>query len=183
MKTILFVCTGNTCRSSMAQGILLKLFKDAGEKTEGIKVISAGTSAVKGQRASKNAILVMQEKDIDIKGHEATPLTRELVDEADLILAMTQSHKFRVMQMSKDAHNKTYTLKEYVVRSTDVGELTSDIVRFSGTASTNDRWISPDISDPFGQPLGLYRACANEIEEDLKIILKKLLEGMEDWEV
>jgi|GEM_PF-666524 len=166
----------------MAEALMLNLLKEVGEKTEGIKIISAGTSAVKGQRASKNAILVMREKDIDINGHEAMPLTRELVDEADLILVMTQSHKFWVMQMSKDAHNKTYTLKEYAVRSrsTDVGELAGDIVRSSGRECPHDRLASLDISDPFGLDLGSYRECAKEIEEELRIILRKLLEDMKD---
>ncbi|QEK13236.1 low molecular weight protein arginine phosphatase [Crassaminicella thermophila] len=150
MKTILFVCTGNTCRSSMAEGMFKKMLKEAGEKTKGIKVISAGTATMKGLKASKNAIEVMKEKGIDLNTHEATPITRELIEEADLILTMTRNHKNQILQIAPNAKEKVYTLKEYA------GEL-------------------GDILDPFGQSVCVYRECAKEIEEGLKVLVKKII--------
>lgn len=150
MKTILFVCTGNTCRSSMAEGMFKKMLKEAAQKKEGVRVISAGTATMKGLKASENAIRVMEEKGIDLTYHAATPITKDLIEEADLILTMTKNHKQQVLQMVPTAKEKVYTLKEY---AGDTG----------------------DILDPFGQSVCVYRDCAKEIEEGLKVLVQKIL--------
>ena len=88
---ILFVCTGNTCRSSMAEGILKFLLKE--NNIENINVSSAGLSAFEGQRANEKAIDVLINKGIDIKTHRSRQLTEEIIKTSDLILTMTDSHK------------------------------------------------------------------------------------------
>jgi len=112
VKTILFVCTGNTCRSSMAAGIARKLLTDAGHSD--IRVLSAGTAAVPGAPASPEAVEAMSEEAVDISGHRATPLTPELIREADLILTMTAGHKRYVLGLVPEAKNKVHVLKEFV---------------------------------------------------------------------
>ncbi|MCT4619005.1 MAG: low molecular weight protein arginine phosphatase [Marinisporobacter sp.] len=150
MKTILFVCTGNTCRSSMAEGLFKKMLEDLGEKTKGIKVISAGTAAIGGQQASKNAVRAMEEKGIDLKDHRATFITKELTQEADLILTMTRNHKNQLLYMEPKAKEKIYTLKEYT----------------GGDG---------DIVDPYGQSIDVYKECSKEIEESLKVLIEKII--------
>ena len=102
---ILFVCTGNTCRSPMAQVMAAQLF---GEE---VTVISAGVMAEPNSGASANAVAVMKERQIGLTGHKAQLLTEALLESADLVLTMTTSHKAAICQGS--AVDKVYTLGEY----------------------------------------------------------------------
>lgn len=165
MKTILFVCTGNTCRSSMAEGLFKYMLENKKDRVEDIKVISAGTSAWAGQNASPQAVEVLKEKGIDLRSHRSTLLTPELIQEADLILTMTYNHKAVVLHMCPEAEDKVFTLKEYV--SLQEGKL--------HRVDSNSEGISYDIKDPFGQSTEVYRQSAEEIEECLKILLEKIL--------
>lgn len=90
---ILFVCTGNTCRSPMAEGLAKVIF---GEEKE---IISAGLAAGEGMAASAQAITVMNEMSIDIIGHRSRMITEELVDWADWVIPMTQAHERRLNQL------------------------------------------------------------------------------------
>ncbi len=105
MKKILFVCTGNTCRSPMAQEIFNSLARKEGL---GLEAYSAGIAAFSGQEASKNSQLAMEELGLDIAGHRAKKVAS--LEEYDLVLTMSNSHK-RALGSSP----KVYGLKEYVV--------------------------------------------------------------------
>ncbi|WEG13103.1 low molecular weight protein arginine phosphatase [Pullulanibacillus sp. KACC 23026] len=107
-ERILFVCTGNTCRSPMAETILNHHGKDRAEAK------SAGLFANKGQGANPLAVKALEKLGIPMGEHHSQPLTGELVDWATLILTMTQNHKQSLIMDYPEAIDKTYTLKEYV---------------------------------------------------------------------
>lgn len=156
MKRILFVCTGNTCRSSMAEGIMRDLLEKEG-LTDKYTAGSAGTSAFPGMPASHNAVEALSHMGIDLTRHSSSLVNNESIDSADIILAMTASHKQRLLQLRPDAAHKVFTLAEYCG------------ARGSG-----------DINDPFGGDLDTYINCRDEIRRHLEILIKKLKEKGED---
>lgn len=130
--TILLVCTGNLCRSPMAVGLWREKLRREGMGDK-YQVRSAGIWAAEGLPAAAYAIQVMAERGIDISHHRGHNLTLEDVEEADLILTMTKSHKEIITNQYPQAAGKTYLLSEMVGRKYD-------------------------ISDPYGSSLALYRS-------------------------
>lgn len=152
LKSVLFVCTGNTCRSTMAEGLFKDMLKKKGPLDEDIKVQSAGVFALEGDSASKGAVEVMAELGIDVRDHRAQRLTPSMIREADIIFAMTKNHRDAVLSIDPSAADKTYTLAEYGAK------FDRDL---KGT----------DIGDPYGQPVEIYRQSAQDIKEILKVII------------
>lgn len=133
---ILFVCTGNTCRSPMAEGILRSIAENKGLN---IEVKSAGISVFDGDNASINSIEAMKKIGIDISDHEASQLHIGLIEDADLILTMGDSHKCFIISNFPASAGKVYTLMEYAYNK------------------------GKDVSDPFGGSLKLYENIRDEI--------------------
>lgn len=189
MKHILFVCTGNTCRSPMAEGLMRKLAAERGIEVE---VRSAGVAATTGMPISHHAEAVL--RDHDVRGPEhSTQLNADLIGWADLVLTLTRGHKQHVIQVFPDSVHKTYTLKEYVEDDeqvmNDLQELDSlfatlEMKRALGqeiSADERERAIeirqripSFDISDPFGGSRDDYNVAAAEIRTALDRLLDKL---------
>lgn len=113
MKKILFVCTGNTCRSSMAGSIARDLLQKKGWSKEQVMVLSAGLAAVPGAPATPEAVKALEEQGLDLTEHRARGLTPELVEEASLILTMTREHKRRLFSWFPQHQHKIFTLGEY----------------------------------------------------------------------
>ena len=145
---ILFVCTGNTCRSPMAEAIARRILADAGK--ENVVVESAGTNAWDGAPASDEALLVGVERNLDLSGHRSRRLTREMIEAADLVLVMSSEHLARVRELDSTAN--AYLLAGY-------------------GSNESSRHA---ISDPFGGNLDDYRATADELERQLKEILGRI---------
>jgi protein-tyrosine-phosphatase len=144
VKHILFVCTGNTCRSPMAEAILKN------KNIDGIEVKSAGIYADYGSDASVNAKKVLESNNI-IHQHQSSPLTKDHLDWADLILTMTGSHKSAILQQYPETAVKVYTLKE-----------------FSGEGA------GIDVTDPFGGSVGTYQGTYQELEQLIEKVIEKI---------
>lgn len=172
MPVVLFVCTGNTCRSAMAEGLARKIAVDRGWELE---VFSAGLAAWPGAPATEEAIRAAAELGADIKEHRARHLEPELVEKADLILTMTAAHKKAVMDRFPAAREKTFTLMEYVAEPS--AEESPEEERTGGT------WSSPpgDIPDPVGGPLEVYRTCAARLKDLVERALDKFMQHKQDF--
>lgn len=113
---ILFVCTGNTCRSPMAAALFNKI---ASEKNLDVRIESAGIFANDGEGASNEAIIAMKKYDIDLLPHHSQSINSELLEKSDLILTMTAAHK---MVLGPSAPDKTYTLCEFAGIDGDIDD-------------------------------------------------------------
>ena len=135
---ILLVCTGNICRSPLAEALLRRDLTARGFPE--IEVGSAGTGAWDGAPASEGAYLVGLERGLDLSGHRARLLTRELVEGADLVLTMARHHRARVEELGGEG--RVFVLGEYAGRDGEDAE----------------------VSDPFGGDLDVYRDTCAELE-------------------
>src|SRR5438093_6133652 len=147
MKTILFVCTGNICRSPMAEG----LFRHAVKGRNDFRVVSAGVGAVDGLPPSEHAVRALKELGIDISKQRSHMLTADLIQQADYIFGMTHSHVDAITMLYPHAAEKTFLLREF--------DETLDV-------------FEKDISDPIGGSYEVYLDCRDQIEQGIASMLK-----------
>lgn len=150
---LMFVCTGNICRSAMADWMMKDKIKKNNIKN--IEVFSSGIYAQNGDTPTYEAIETMKENNIDLRQHRATNTINSNINEMDLILGMTQSHKNELIYLYPNLKDKIFTLKEYVNYQKE------------GNNNIN-------IKDPWGFDIETYRACCAEIEECLNLLITKI---------
>jgi protein-tyrosine-phosphatase len=150
MKKLIFVCTGNTCRSPMAEGLLRDLLPAASDW----EISSAGVCAANGWPPSDYAIEALSEKGINIAKITSRTLTPELIEEADLLVTMTEGHRQAVLTAVPESDGKVFLLKSFGVAQ-----------------------CAADIDDPVGGPLHLYCRVRDEIEAALPDLILYMMEG------
>jgi low molecular weight protein-tyrosine phosphatase len=177
MASILVVCTGNVCRSPMAEGFLrAALARRLGGAAPNVS--SAGTAGWEGSGAMPEAVRAVSERGLDIGAHTARRLLPGMAESADLVVCMAAEHRDLVGRLSPPAADQTFTLKELVRlldelpalggdRGGDTGDWTERAAAaaalrgggFEGNA------LDEDVVDPLGMPYESYRAVAWELEE------------------
>lgn len=149
MKTILFVCTANICRSPMAAAIMRHRVAELGLADQ-VRVLSAGVYAEEGYGASSHAITTLGRRGIDLHEHRSRPMTAQLLAEADIVLVMEEAHRRSLFYLAPQHLAKVFLLSEMA------GEY-------------------DDIADPYGGPLEGYNQTANLLEALIEAGLPKIM--------
>ncbi len=148
MKHILFVCTGNSCRSVMAEGMFRKMVAD---RPDDFSVISAGISAIEGFPATQETVNVLKEEGVDVSDHRSQRLTHEMIQTADWIFVMERLHKEAVLRMAPEAKEKISLLTDFAVEQGH-----------------------KDIPDPIRMSAHFYKNVLTTISDCLKKIMEVL---------
>lgn len=150
MKSVIFICTGNICRSPMAHWYMQKKIDDM-NKSEEYLISSCGTNTYGGERATQNAIQAIAKYGVNMENHRSTNISDLDLSTYDLIICMTENHKDMVLFKYPNIKEKIFTLKEYVY---------------------NDP-IYTDIDDPWGYDISVYNSCAKEIVDCVDKLIEK----------
>lgn len=145
---ILILCTGNICRSPMAEGLLKHALQGQPEPLKSLKVISAGVSARNGTPVSENSVTALKKTGIDIARHCSRPVTQEMLDKALVVFGMTESHRTLIQLKAQPVPQHLYLFREFLPKNAD-----------------------HEIGDPYGGPLKLYEACRDELVEAVPSIV------------
>jgi protein-tyrosine-phosphatase/tRNA A37 threonylcarbamoyladenosine synthetase subunit TsaC/SUA5/YrdC len=143
--TILIVCTGNTCRSPMAESLLKDKLKSHVESMT-FRVVSAGVAAQPGGPASEGALVAMRERGLSLDEHQSRSISQSLLERSDLILTMTSNHRQAILSRWPHVSSKVFCLAP----------------------------AGSDVSDPYGGPIEAYRKCADRIDQCLDEWVEKL---------
>ena len=146
-KSVLFVCTGNTCRSPMAEG----LFRNAMSGRDDIEVGSAGVFASKGGRASRETLLTLRKRNIALESFRSRPVSESLIRSATHVFAMTEGHLAHLEERFPDHSSKFYLLREF--------------------APSQEKRVLKDVPDPIGMGLDAYEEVAEVIESALPSLI------------
>ncbi len=148
-KNIMFVCTGNSCRSPLAEGILREKVKD-----EDINVMSSGTYAMDGFQPAEKGIIVADKAGMDITDLRSTLLTKELMEENDIVFVMAEDHREYIKDFFPKYLDKVYLLRKFGRENKSVDD--------------------PDVKDPIGGTVEDYQECFDLIQAEIDRILPRI---------
>ncbi len=148
---IVTVCTANICRSPMAAALLHHALSAQPEPLRSLQVISAGVAARTGEPASENSVVALKKVGIDLTGHRSQALTQKMLDEASVVVCMTESHRAMIQLHSDHSHKHIYLFREFMPPAAD-----------------------KEIGDPYGGPLKVYEMCRDEMVEAIPSLIEFL---------
>ena len=146
---IIVVCTANICRSPMAAALLQHALAAQPEPLRSFKIISAGVAARAGDPVSENSVLALKKVGLDISKHTSRPLTQKMMDEASLVLGMTESHRAMIQLQAEPPPKNLFLFREFLPQRGD-----------------------KQIGDPFGGSLKLYESTRDEMVEAIPSLVE-----------
>lgn len=152
---ILFVCTGNTCRSVMAQALFRKL-KDKFAPALNYQADSAGIRAIEGFPPTEETIICMNKQGLDISAHKAKIVDNKMIKKSSLILTMTQQQQIFLKKQFPLSMNKTFLFRPYCLKNKGIE--------------------NQDIEDPYGRSMFFYENICRQLEDDLNKLINRLRE-------
>lgn len=170
---ILFVCTGNLCRSPMAEALARSTLAVRG--CDGIEFASAGTWADSGSPATPEAIATLRARGIDLDGHRSRPLDPAEIGDADLVVAMTSVHVKEILEAAPEARSKLILLKE-LAELENLGEGDSPQTRLQTLlrAGRPEYRRALDVDDPLGLPFTAYERCFEDLRRGIEALAEAL---------
>jgi len=148
---IVAVCTANICRSPMAAALLQHALAAQPEPLRSLRVISAGVAARPGELVSENSVFALKKVGIDLSGHRAQPLTQRMLDEASVVLCMTESHRSMIQVQAEPVPRNLWLFRQFLP-----GE------------------VDREIGDPYGGPIAVYEAARDEMVEAVPALVEHL---------
>jgi protein-tyrosine phosphatase len=149
--TIVTVCTANICRSPMAAALLQHALLAQPEPVRSIKVISAGVAARNGEAVSENSVSALKKVGLDVASHRSRALTQKMLDEALMVLCMTESHRAMIMVQADRVPQQLHLFREFL-------------------PGAGDR----EIGDPYGGPLRVYESVRDEMVEAIPSLVDRI---------
>jgi protein-tyrosine-phosphatase len=147
--TIVTVCTANICRSPMAAALLQHALAAQPEPLRSIRVISAGVSAHPGEAVSPNSVTALKKVGLDLSTHRSRLLDQEMLNEATLVLCMTEAHRLIIQRQANPSPDNLFLFREFMKDAVDL-----------------------DIPDPYGGPLRVYEVARDEMVEAIPSLVE-----------
>jgi protein-tyrosine-phosphatase len=175
MTKVFFICTGNLCRSPMAEGMMRHALEERG--CSDVEVSSAGTWAYDGSPATPEAVETVGRDGVDLSNHRSRPIAMDELLEADVVVAMTSVHVRELASLAPEVVDRIVLMKELreidplpVPRDARLDEKLDALMR----GKRPPRRRSLDVDDPMGLPINAYDRCARELREGIDVLVETI---------